>query len=63
MAICKFDEPELRAQIVDNCLNLIENPKLNITLQDSLAGLLGIAQSATNNEKSKDLALKLSKRL
>ena len=63
LTACKFDEPELRDQIVQNCLNLMENPKVKVSVQDSLAGLMGLAQSATINDKSKELAQKLSKKI
>jgi hypothetical protein len=61
LAACKFDEPEMRAYIVDNCLRLLGKSKsVKVNSKAARDGLVGLANSATVDDKVKELASRLA---
>ncbi|CDW84758.1 UNKNOWN [Stylonychia lemnae] len=62
LAAIRFDEPQLRKQIVQNALDLLAKNK-NPSAQGIKGGLIGLAQSSTLDENAKELAKKLTQKV
>ncbi len=62
LTACRFDQPQLRSEIVSNSLRLL-NQTENISNSSIVSGLKGLAESASIDDKGRQLGQRLSSRL